>query len=113
MLMDNLSSAVTEEKLLAKMDVLRLEKEAILNSKPLWEKFREASKKVEYVTEDNKRNMFELLVKKTIHAVFEDAFKTLCAKHTSRGTRQNITGQAFRDELKGMTRSKKSKDVNK
>jgi hypothetical protein len=62
MLMDSLSSAVTD-------NVLRLEKEAILNRKPLWEYFREASKKVEYATEDNKRKMFELLVKKTIHAV--------------------------------------------
>ena len=113
MLMDNLSSSLTEVKVLSKMDVLRLEKEAILSNKPLWEMFIESSKKVEYVDEDRKRKMFELLVKKTVHALFEDVLKTVRVKHTSRGTKQNMTGQAFRDEMKGMTRKKNSKDVNK
>jgi hypothetical protein len=100
MLMDNLPSAVTEVKLLSKMeDVLRLEKEEILNNKPLWEKFLESSKMVGFVGEDNKRKMSQLLVKKTTNALFEVTFKTLRANHTSRGTKQNITGLAFRGEI--------------
>ena len=107
MLMDNISSSVTEDILLSKMDVLRLVKEALLSNDPLWEMFIVSSKKVECVTEGDRRKMFELVVEKAVHALFEDVLKRLRAKHTSRGTKQNITGQGFRDEIKGMTRRKK------
>ena len=106
MLMDNLSSSVTEGKLLSKMEVLRLEKEAILNNTPLWEMWKVSSEKVQCVTEGDRKKMFEYVVKKTVHTKFEDVFKGLRGKLTARGTKQNISGLSFRGEMKGMDRKK-------
>ena len=108
-LLDSISTAATEEKVMARVGVLKIAKLNLLQDESLWEMFLDSTSKIQIdgITVENKKGIFQLLVEKSTNTWFEDTFKRLRAKHTARGTKKNKTGQTFREHLKSYTKSKK------
>ena len=100
-LMEVLSSLVTQEKPLNEKHVTEKAIESLVKNNELMEMFLESSKNNTHLKEEEKKKMYHVLVNKTANIRWADEMRAFCEAHTTHASKANITGQEFRQSLKG------------
>ena len=113
-IMKRVSTSYTRDDLVGSMGVTKLSKEKVVNDEGLIQHFQNVSKDYEELDVNERKVIFQELMKKVVNAKYTDVVNVAKADFTSRGSKDNPTAFSTRQKLEAMNENKgKGKKMDK